>query len=61
MDLIAEIEAEIARLQEAKRLILGLPRTGLRVMSKRVLSPEGRARIANAQKKRWAKQKEMPK
>ena len=61
MDLIAEIEAEIARLEEAKRLLLGNAQNSWRPRSKRVLSPEGRARIANAKKKRWAERNKLSK
>ena len=64
---IAELDAEITRLQQAKALLTGetvkrkpgrpsgttVPTT----KKKRNLSPEGRARIAAAVKARWAKQK----
>lgn len=64
--ILAAIDAEIARLQEASSL-LGAPhkasrRTAKRAAKKalgvktrkRTLSPEARARIAAAQRKRWA-------
>jgi hypothetical protein len=71
-EIISHIDAEISRLTEARDLVAGTavgkvsrgPRKsgltapkakGLR--AKRVISPEGRARIAAAQKLRWAKQK----
>jgi hypothetical protein len=64
-DIIAEIDAEISRLQQAKALLSGttLKRSPGRASAapasttavKRVLSPKARARIAAAQKKRWAK------
>ena len=57
--LISEIDSEISRLQQARALLAGghtvngaQPRGG-----KRTLSAEARARIAAAQRKRWAKQK----
>jgi hypothetical protein len=71
-EIISHIDAEISRLTEARSLIAGTavgkvgrsPRkSGLAVSktraipAKRVISPEGRARIAAAQKLRWAKQK----
>jgi hypothetical protein len=59
------IDAEIARLQQARALIAGAVVRGPKLKSalhapikipkaKRVMSPEGRARIAAAQKARWA-------
>ena len=71
-EIILHIDAEINRLTEARDLVAGTavgkvsrsPRkSGLAapkpsaVRAKRVISPEGRARIAAAQKLRWAKQK----
>jgi hypothetical protein len=53
-ELIAAIDAEISRLQQARKLLSGSRRTG---GSKRVMSPEARARISAAMKKRWAQQK----
>lgn len=73
-EILQHIDAEIARLTEARNLVAGTvstrngrgprkstlsapkPRAG---RSKRVISPEGRARIAAAQKLRWAKQKRI--
>lgn len=68
--IIAELDAQISKLQQARALLAGtsLPaaRTGpgrpkgsknaVAVASprKRKLSPEGRKRIADAMKKRWA-------
>nr|WP_128915272.1 hypothetical protein [Granulicella sibirica] len=68
MNLIEEIDAEILRLQHARALLdespvkrgPGRPRKSVvstvkaKVQGKRLMSPEGRARIAEAQKKRWA-------
>jgi hypothetical protein len=72
--LIETIDSEIARLQEAKRLLSGTSgrtaqrttqlakpgRTGGRV-SKRTLSPEALERIREGQRKRWAKVKRAKK
>jgi hypothetical protein len=70
--LIAQIDAEIARLHEVRSLLAGAgkisvpahdgrarkssAKTGA-TRRKRVLSPEARKRIADAQRKRWAAQK----
>ena len=72
-DVLAAIDKEIARLQQARDILAGDEETetrGRRVVkqpakkrvaaakgTKRVLSPEARKRIADAQKKRWAAQK----
>jgi hypothetical protein len=65
--LLAQIDLEIARLQQARALLAPTEITGKRgqtalkaakpVKKKRNLTPEGRARIAEAVKRRWAKQK----
>jgi hypothetical protein len=70
--LVAELDAEIARLQKARELLAGQivpskrgrppatqPKTEFRLSAvpKRTMSPEGRARIVAAQKARWAKAK----
>lgn len=59
--IITAIDVEISRLQQARRLLSGGNETGhgsrKRALAKRVLSPEARAKIAAAQKKRWAKAK----
>jgi hypothetical protein len=71
-EILSQIDAEIKRLTEARDLVAGAAigrvsrsarKSGLAapkpraVRRKRVISPEGRARIAAAQKLRWAKQK----
>jgi hypothetical protein len=71
-EIIRHIDAEISRLTEARDLIAGTVRTKVArgprksglvapkpraLRTKRSISPEGRARIAAAQKLRWAKQK----
>ena len=65
-DLIAEIDAEIARLQEVRKLLAaGIGTTskskwqgkGAVKSAKQKLSPEARERIRQAQIKRWAKAK----
>jgi hypothetical protein len=65
-ELIGAIDHEIARLQQASSLLRGsgggVPSPfASRISRKRVLSAEARERIAAAQRKRWAKQKKMPK
>jgi hypothetical protein len=67
--ILAEIDAEIARLTQVRSLLAGTRSSsgsssankstkgpGKR-RKKRVLSPEARKRIAEAQRKRWAAQK----
>ena len=71
-EILQHIDAEISRLTEARNLVAGTAMTkvsrgprksGLAapkpraLRTKRVISPEGRARIAAAQKLRWSKQK----
>jgi hypothetical protein len=65
-DLLSSIDSEIAALQQARTLLAGtngastprVARSGKPLArKKRVMSAEGRARIAAAQKKRWAKRK----
>jgi len=73
-EIIAQIDSEISHLQQAKTLLsgtqatkgkLGRPKASNKVAppvaAKRTMSPEGRARIAAAQKARWAKQKKVRK
>lgn len=58
--IIAAIDSEIAQLAMAKKLLNGglmSQRMANTKRAKRTLSPEGRARIAAAQRARWAKQK----
>src|ERR1700679_2618184 len=71
-ELLRQIDAEISRLTQARNLVAGTTKTrvarsarkaGLAapkpraIRKKRTISPEGRARIAAAQKRRWAKQR----
>lgn len=63
-ELIAAVEEEISRLEKVRSLLestggsrIATPSFGNRPRKKRVLSAEARARIAAAQKRRWAKQK----
>jgi len=68
---LAAIDEEISRLTHARNLLSGhktgtVIRTGKSAVSKvagikRVLSPEARKRIADAQRKRWAAQKKAAK
>jgi len=66
--IIREIDNEIARLQQAKQLLDSMfvrrgpgrpasPASANPKRARRQLSPEARARIAAAQKRRWAKAK----
>jgi 50S ribosomal subunit-associated GTPase HflX len=66
--ILAEIDAEIARLTQVRSLLAGTRTVsssgpkgktskGPGRKKKRVLSPEARKRIADAQRKRWAAQK----
>lgn len=68
--ILAELDAEIGRLQQAKALLggetvkrgPGRPKgSSSTTKKKRNLSPEGRARIAAAVKARWARQKKAAK
>jgi hypothetical protein len=64
--ILAEIDAEIARLTEARALLANMNsaapaatkgKAAKKATKKRVLSPEARKRIADAQRKRWAAQR----
>ncbi len=79
--IIAEIDAQISKLQQAKELLTGTtvaapvkagrgrPKgsknsakkaaVAVKTTGKRKLSPEGRKRIADAMKKRWADRKKQ--
>ena len=70
--ILAQLDAEIARLTQARSLLAGSGKVTLKVTErktkktgktrkKRVLSPEARKRIADAQRKRWAAQKSKTK
>jgi hypothetical protein len=67
-EIIAHIDREIAQLQHARAVLAGDAEPALRkvaadagakktVKKKRNLTPEGRKRIAEAVKRRWAEQK----
>ncbi len=62
--ILAEIDREIAQLQQARAVLSGntaktgaAPRVKKSKRKKRNLTPEGRKRIAEAVKRRWAAQK----
>ena len=69
--ILSQIDAEIARLKQVRSLLSGLGTIEVAVAEpvakkapakaarkkKRVLSPEARKRIGDAQRKRWAAQK----
>jgi hypothetical protein len=72
--IIAEIDAQISKLQQARTLLAGTaapsgrgrPKGSKNTASstpaaprKRKLSPEGRKRIADAMKKRWAERRKQ--
>jgi hypothetical protein len=67
-EIIAQIDREIAQLQQARAVLAGDAEPALKkvaagsaakktVKKKRNLTPEGRKRIAEAVKRRWAEQK----
>jgi hypothetical protein len=64
-DILSQIDREIALLQQARALLAGsgsqtkrsAPKAAKAAKKKRRLSPEGRRRIAEAVKRRWAEQK----
>ena len=66
-EILAQIDHEIAQLQQARALLGGAGATKTKkpvtsaakkvVKKKRNLTPEGRKRIAEAVKRRWAEQK----
>jgi len=69
-DILAELDQEIARLQQARTLLGGevaKKRVGAKKKAaavkpqpkKRKLTPEGRKRIAEAMKRRWAERKKL--
>jgi hypothetical protein len=67
-ELISSIDAEIARLQQARTLLAegdpaknGAAKRGRPAKKKRILSAEARAKIAAAQKKRWAAVRKLAK
>jgi hypothetical protein len=73
--IIAEIDAQISKLQQARALLAGTTAPAVRTgrgrpkgsknaatattPRKRKLSPEGRKRIADAMKKRWAERRKQ--
>jgi hypothetical protein len=61
-ELIAAIDAEISRLQQARKLLSSSGTgSGTRGSKRGAMSAEARARISAAQKKRWAQQKRTAK
>jgi len=65
--ILAQIDSEIARLTQVRSLLAGsgsltaterkTRKSSAKARKARVLSPEARKRIADAQRKRWAAQK----
>jgi hypothetical protein len=68
-EIIAEIDAEIGRLEQVRKLLSNGRNLQLGNLSgkkstdrkKRTLSPEARKKIVDAQRKRWAAQKKASK
>ena len=67
-EIVAALDTEIARLQHARTLIAGSaqpkrrgqpPASPKAASKKRTMSAEGRKRIADAQRKRWAARKKQ--
>jgi hypothetical protein len=71
--ILSQIDAEIARLTQVRKLLAGSGTVSITVPQRktksakksskktRVLSPEARKRIADAQRRRWAAQKSKSK
>jgi hypothetical protein len=73
--IIAEIDAQISKLQQARELLAGTTKlskgpgrpkgsknskpAASKAPAKRKLSPEGRKRIAEAMKRRWAERRKL--
>ncbi len=74
-EIVAELDQEIARLQQARTLLAGgaaakktvpskksagtVAKVAASSPTKRKLTPEGRKRIAEAMKKRWAERRKL--
>jgi hypothetical protein len=63
-ELLSAIDSEIFRLQQVRAILAdssvhASAKRGRPVGNKRTMSVEGRARIAEAQRKRWAKQEKV--
>lgn len=56
-DILAQIDREISRLKQARGLLEGSQTLRAIQPKKRNLTPEGRKRIAEAVRRRWALQK----
>ena len=59
--ILAELDKEIANLQSARALLAGSSASSLKTSKRRTMSAEARERIADAQRKRWAKAKKLTK
>lgn len=60
--IIAELDKEIARLQAARALLVGgSARMKATTSKRRMLSPDARKRISDAQKRRWKKARKVDK
>jgi len=61
-EILAQIDCKISQLKQARAFLQGQPfaRASRKSPRRRNLTPEGRRRIAEAVKRRWALQKETP-
>jgi hypothetical protein len=64
--ILADLDQHISQLKQARAVLVGTPsakepRTATSKKKKRNLSPEGRKRIAEAARRRWAAQKKAAK
>lgn len=56
-EILAQIDQEIAQLQQARALLNGRNGNHSSAAGHRQLTPEGRRRISEAVKRRWARQR----
>lgn len=59
--ILAELDKEIASLRSARALLVGSSDSSLKAPKRRIMSAVARERIADAQRKRWAKAKKLKK
>jgi hypothetical protein len=57
-EILAQVDREISQLKRARAMLDGTPALGsAKIPKKRNLTPEGRKRIAEAVRRRWALEK----
>jgi hypothetical protein len=57
-EILSQIDRQLSQLEKARTLLKGTaPAIAPRQLKKRKLTPEGRKRIAEAVRRRWAEQK----